>query len=163
MASTTTNYILKIESVRGETKREGKDDLIEVLSFEYGISAGHFQGEGSSKRRKYTNVRFRKLVDRSSVVIQQMLATNSKIRQATLTLSKAGGEEELIFYKVVLKDAYIVSYKVHGEDIYDEFRAFPKDEFEISFRRIEIEYEEQNNKGLKAGHVSFMDDIGSNE
>ena len=158
----STNYVLKIESVRGETKRDGKDDLIEVLSFEYGISAGHFQGEGSSKRRKYTNIRFRKLVDRSSVAIQQMLATNSKIRQATLTLSKAGGEE-LIFYKVVLKDAYIVSYKVHGEDFPDEFRAFPKDEFEISFRRIEIEYEEQNNRGLRGGHVSFMDDIGSNE
>jgi type VI secretion system secreted protein Hcp len=158
----STNYILKIESIRGETKRDGKDDLIEVLSFEYGISAGHFQGEGSSKRRKYTNIRFRKLVDRSSVVIQQMLATNSKIRQATLTLSKAGGDE-LIFYKVVLKDAYIVSYKVHGEDFPDEFRALPKDEFEISFRRIEIEYEQQNNRGLKEGHVSFMDDIGSNE
>lgn len=158
----STNYILKIESIRGETKRDGKDDLIEVLSFEYGISAGHFQGEGSSKRRKYTNIRFRKLVDRSSVVIQQMLATNSKIRQATLTLSKAGGDE-LIFYKVVLKDAYIVSYKVHGEDFSDEFRALPKDEFEISFRRIEIEYEQQNNRGLKEGHVSFIDDIGSNE
>ena len=158
----STNYILKIESIRGETKRDGKDDLIEVLSFEYGISAGHFQGEGSSKRRKYTNIRFRKLVDRSSVVIQQMLATNSKIRQATLTLSKAGGDE-LIFYKVVLKDAYIVSYKIHGEDFPDEFRALPKDEFEISFRRIEIEYEQQNERGLKEGHVSFMDDIGSNE
>ncbi len=158
----STNYILKIESIRGETKRDGKDDLIEVLSFEYGISAGHFQGEGSSKRRKYTNIRFRKLVDRSSVVIQQMLATNSKIRQATLTLSKAGGDE-FIFYKVVLKDAYIVSYKIHGEDFPDEFRALPKDEFEISFRRIEIEYEQQNKRGLKEGHVSFMDDIGSNE
>jgi len=158
----STNYILKIESVRGETRRDGKDDLIEVLSFEYGIAAGHFQGEGSSKRRKYTNVLFRKLVDRSSVTIQQMLATNSKIRQATLTLSKAGGDE-LIFYKVVLKDAYIVSYKVHGEDFPDEFRAFPKDEFEMSFRRIEIEYEEQSEQGQKAGHVSFTDDIGSNE
>jgi type VI secretion system secreted protein Hcp len=158
----STNYILEIESVRGETRRHGKDDLIEVLSFEYGISAGHFQGEGNSKRRNYTNVRFTKLIDRSSVGIQQMLATNSKIRQATLRLSKAGGDE-LIFYKVVLKDAYVVSYKLHGEDLPDEFRSMPREEFEISFRRIEVEYEEQNEKGLKAGGVSFMDDIGSNE
>ena len=33
----STNFTLKIESIRGETKRDGKDDLIEVLSFEYGI------------------------------------------------------------------------------------------------------------------------------
>jgi type VI secretion system secreted protein Hcp len=158
----STNYILKIESVRGETKRDGKDDLIEVLSFEYGMSTGHFQGEASSKRRNYTNVRFTKLIDRSSVGIQQMLATNSKIRQATLRLSKAGGDE-LIFYKVILKDAYIVSYKIRGEDLPDEFRSFPREEFEISFRRIEVEYEEQNEQGLKGGGVSFMDDIGSNE
>lgn len=162
MASTTTNYILKIDSVRGETRREGKDDLIEVLSFEYGISAGHFQGEGNSKRRAYTNVRFTKLVDRSSVTIQQMLATNSKIRQATLTLNKAGGEQ-LEFYKVTLKDAYIVSYKIRGEDLPDAYRSLPRDEFEISFRRIEIEYEEQNEQGLRKGGVSFADDIGAND
>ncbi len=158
----STNYVLKIESIRGETKRDGKDDLIEVLAFEYGISTGHFQGAANSKRRNYTNVRFTKLVDRSSVAIQQMLATNSKIRQATLSLSKAGGEQ-LIFYKVTLKDAYIVSYKIRGEDLPDEFRSMPREEFEISFRRIEIEYEEQSQKGLKAGGVSFVDDIGSNE
>ena len=158
----SSNYILKIESVRGETRRKGKDDLIEVLSFEYGVSAGHFQGEANSKRRNYTNLRFTKLIDRSGVAILQMLATNSKIRQATLTLSKAGGDE-LIFYKVILKDAYIVSYKLHGADLPDEFRSMPREEFEISFRRIEVEYEEQNEKGLKGGGVSFMDDIGSNE
>lgn len=158
----STNFTLEIESVRGETKRHGKEAIIEVLSFEYGISTGHFQWEAKSKRRNYTNVRFTKLIDRSSVGIQQMLATNSKIRQATLSLSKAGGDE-LIFYKVILKDAYIVSYKLHGEDLPDEFRSFPREEFEISFRRIEVEYEEQSEKGLKAGHVSFADDIGSNE
>jgi type VI secretion system secreted protein Hcp len=158
----STNYILKIESIRGETKRGGKDDLIEVLSFEYGMSAGHFQGEGNAKRRNYTNVRFTKLIDRSSLTIQQMLATNAKIRQATLTLSKAGGDP-LTFYKVVLKDAFIVSYKIRGEDLPDEFRSFPREEFEISFRRIEVEYEEQDQQGLRAGSVSFTDDIGSNE
>ncbi len=158
----SSNYILKIESIRGETRRNGKDDLIEVLSFEYGVSAGHFQGEATSKRRNYTNVRFTKLIDRSSVGILQMLATNSKIRQATLSLSKAGGDE-LIFYKIVLKDAYIVSYKIRGEDLPDEFRSMPRDEFEISFRRIEVEYEEQDEKGLKGGLVSFTDDIGKNE
>ena len=158
----STNFTLEIESVRGETTRHGKEDIIEVQSFEYGISTGHFQGEGNAKRRNYTNVRFTKLIDRSSVGIQQMLATNSKIRQATLRLSKAGGDE-LIFYKVILKDAYIVSYKLHGEDLPDKFRSFPREEFEISFRRIEVEYEEQNEKGLKAGQVSFADDIGSNE
>ncbi len=158
----SSNYILKIESIRGETRRNGKDDLIEVLSFEYGVSAGHFQGEATSKRRNYTNVRFTKLIDRSSVGILQMLATNSKIRQATLSLSKAGGDE-LIFYKIVLKDAYIVSYKIRGEDLPDEFRSMPRDEFEISFRRIEVEYESQNEEGLKGGLVSFTDDIGKNE
>jgi type VI secretion system secreted protein Hcp len=157
-----TNFTLEIESVRGETKRHGKEAIIEVLSFEYGISTGHFQGGANSKRRNYTNVRFTKLIDQSSVMIQQMLATNAKIRQATLRLSKAGGDE-LIFYKVILKDAFIVSYKIRGEDLPDEFRSHPRDEFEISFRRIEVEYEAQNEKGLKGGGVSFVDDIGTNE
>ncbi|MGH6801335.1 MAG: hypothetical protein ACRECZ_07970, partial [Methylocella sp.] len=60
--------------------------------------------------------------------------------------------------------AYIASYKLHGKEFFpDQFFSMPREEFEISFRRIEVEYEEQNEKGLKAGGVSFMDDIGSNE
>ncbi|MCL2385296.1 MAG: type VI secretion system tube protein Hcp [Alphaproteobacteria bacterium] len=157
----STNYILKIESIRGETRRDGKDDLIEVLSFEYGISAGHFEGR-QTKRRNYTNIKFSKIVDRSTAAIQQMLVSNSNIRQATLTLSKAGGDQ-LVYYTLILKDAYIVSYKVHGEDFPDDYRALPREEFEISFRQIEVDYEVQNQKGLKGGAVSFRDDIGTNE
>ncbi len=160
---TSTNYVLQVESVRGETRRNGKDDLIEILAFEYGISAGHFQGEPGHKRRTYTNVRFKKLIDRASVTIQQMLAQNSNIRQATLTLSKSGGTEPLVFFKLVLKDGYFTSYKVRGEESADEYASMPREEFEISFGRIEIEYAEQNEKGLKGGSVNFADDIATNE
>jgi type VI secretion system secreted protein Hcp len=159
----TTNYTLQIESVRGETKRNGKTDLIEVLGFEYGVSAGHFQGETGHRRRSYTNVRFTKLTDRSSVTIQQMLAQNSKIRQATLSLTKSGGDEPLVYYKVVLKDGFFTSFKIRGEDAADEYASMPREEFEISFRRIEIEYEEQSETGVKGGSVSFADDIATNE
>ncbi|WP_400770865.1 type VI secretion system tube protein Hcp [Methylosinus sporium] len=158
----STNYTLQIDSVRGEARRGGKDDLIEVLGFEYATTANHFQGEPGHKRRSYSNVRFRKVVDRSSVTIQQMLAQNTKVRKATLSLTKGGGEP-LVYYTLILKDAYFVSYKICGEDAADEFAALPKEEFEISYRRLEVEYEAQDDRGLKDGAVSFADDIASND
>jgi type VI secretion system secreted protein Hcp len=157
-----SDYILKIESVRGETKRaNSEDDSIQVMTFEFGMSSSHFQGPGP-KHRSYTNIRFAKLLDRSSTAIQQLLATNTKIRQATLTVRKAGGEQ-IGYYAIILKDAFVVSYKIKGEDLPDEFRSLPRDEFEISFSKIEIEYSEQTQKGLKGATSTFRDDICSNE
>jgi type VI secretion system secreted protein Hcp len=158
----SSDYILKIESVRGETKRaNSEDESIQVMTFELGMSSSHFEGPGP-KHRRYTNLRFTKLLDRSSTALQQMLATNSKIRQATLTVRKAGGEQ-IIYYTIILKDAFIVSYKIRGEELPDEFRSLPRDEFEISFSKIEIEYSDQTQKGFKGSTSTFRDDIRSNE
>ncbi len=159
-----SDYILKIESVRGETRRrDGDDDLIEVLTFEFGASSSHFQGGPTTKHRAYSNMRFTKLLDKSSTTIQQLLSTNAQIRQATLTARKAGGEQHLIYYKVVLRDAYVVSYKVRGEDLPDEYRSMPRDEFELSFTKIDVEYTEQTQRGTRGVTKNFSDDVRSNE
>ena len=155
-----TNYHLTIESVRGEMKREQKDHGIEVMTFEFGASVARDGASGQGKqRRQYTDVKFTKLVDRSSPTLQSMLATNSKIKTATLVVAKAGGDNPLEYYKVILSDAYIASYKIRGADFQDQWGAIPRDEFSINFRKIEVTYVKQDQKGLPDGSVMFSDEI----
>ena len=155
-----TNYHLTIESVRGEMKRDQKDHGIEVMTFEFSSSVARDGASGQGKqRRQYTDVKFTKLVDRASPTLQSMLATNSKIKTATLVARKAAGDTALEFYKLVLTDGYISSYKIMGADFQDQWGAIPRDEFSINFRKIEVTYVKQDQKGNADGSVMFADEV----
>ncbi len=154
-----TDFELKIESVKGEMKRNTGDG-IQILRFEFGAEAARDGASGAAKqRRTYTDVKFSKLTDRASPTILSMLATNSKIRTATLTAKKAAGDKRLVFYKVILSDGYISSYKIVGADFEDKFGSLPRDEFTINFRKIQVEYVPQGQGGDRDGGVVFMDEI----
>jgi type VI secretion system secreted protein Hcp len=156
------DYKLVIESVRGEMKREGTHDGIDVQRFEFGAEVARDGASGLARqRRRYSDVKFTKLVDRASPTLQSMLATNTKIRKATLSCYKGDGDKRLLFYQVTLSDAYISAYRIIGEDFRDEFGAIPRDEFSINFRKIDVDYTKQNNKGDADGTISFSDQLDS--
>src|SRR4051812_12372437 len=111
-----TDYNLVIESVRGELKRDNNRGGMDILRVEVGAQVARAGAGGQARqRRRYTDVTFHKLVDRSSPTLQTMLATNAKIKTATLNCFKAAGDKRLLYYKVTLMDAYISSYKIVGE------------------------------------------------
>lgn len=155
-----TDYHLLIEGVRGEFKRDGKDEGIEIQRFEFGAQVARDGASGQARqRRRYTDVKFNKVLDRASPTLQTMLATNAKIKKATLSVHKAAGDKRLLYYKVILSDAYVSFYNVVGEDSEDRFGSIPRDEFCINFRKIEVEYTKQSQEGDKDGGVSFSDTL----
>jgi len=155
----TTDYHLIIESIRGETKRPTGDDGMDILRFELAADVVRDGMTGQAQgRRRYTDMKFHKILDKASPTIMQMLAQNAKIRKATLTCRKTGGHA-LEYYKIVLSDAYIASYKVVGADFKDEFGAIPREEFTINYRKIDVEYTKQNDKGGADGTVNFSDSL----
>jgi type VI secretion system secreted protein Hcp len=156
----SVDYKLVIESVRGEMKRDGKDDGIEVQSFEFGAEVARDGASGTARqRRRYSDVKFTKLVDRASPTLQSMLATNAKIKKATLSVYKGDGDKRLLYYQLTLSDGYISSYRIVGQDRDDQFGAIPRDEFSINFRKIDVDYTKQNQKGDADGTVSFSDQL----
>jgi type VI secretion system secreted protein Hcp len=159
-----TDYRLTIDSVRGELKRPTtQPEAIEVLSFEFSADAPHDAATGQATgRRRYSDVTFTKLVDKSSPMLQTMLAQHSNIRKATLTCFKAGDHGELLkFYEVSWSDAFISSYRVRGQFLPDEFAALPRDEFTINFRKIEVKYTVQASLGGSAGDTMFTDELNA--
>ena len=159
----STDYELVIESVRGEMRRDGADNKIDIQKFEFETHVAREGASGVSRmRRQYTDVTFTKLLDRASPTLQSMLATNSVIKTATLKVYKAAGDQRLLYYKLILSDGYISSYKIVGEHLHDEYGAIPRDEFSINFRKIEVDYTKQAQEGGGSGSVSFTDTLDSN-
>jgi type VI secretion system secreted protein Hcp len=158
-----TDYQLVIESVKGEMKRDGKEEGIEVFEFRFEADIPRDAATGQARaRRRYSDITFVKLLDRSSPIIMQMLSTHSKIKKATLTLHKAGDIDKdgtpLKYYTLVVSDAYISSYKIHGDGSLVDIATIPRDEFTINYRKIEIEYKPQNAKGMAEGSTMFADE-----
>lgn len=159
-----TDYRLTIDSVRGELRRTAQNEGMEIQSFEYSADAPHDAATGQATgRRRYSDVTFAKLLDKSSPMLQLMLSHHSKIRKATLTCYKAGdGGDMLKYYEVIWSDAYISSYRIRGEDRGDEFGALPRDEFTLNFRKVEVNYTMQTAQGGSAGSTSFADELNEN-
>ena len=156
-----TDYHLTIDSVRGELKRNAQAESIEIISFEYNADSPHDAGSHEpSGRRRYSDVTFTKLLDRSSPILQTMLSQHSKIKKATLTCFKAGDHGEMLkYYEVSWSDAFVSSYRVRGEKLTDEFGSLPREEFSINFRKIEVTYILQASHGGSAGGTVFIDEF----
>jgi type VI secretion system secreted protein Hcp len=74
-------------------------------------------------------------------------ATGEHIKEATLTVRKAGGEQQE-FYKITLEDVMISSYQAGGSGN----QALPVDQFSLNFAKIDFEYKPQKEDGsLDAG------------
>lgn len=157
------DYHLVIEAVRGELKRADKDEGIEIHSFEFSTEVPKDMTTGMARgRRRYSDVKFRKILDKSSPALQQMLAQHAEIKTATLTCQKAGDSGVMLeYYKVVWSNAYVSSYHISGENRPDEFGPIPRDEFTLNFNKVEFTYTMQASKGGKAGSTSFADELNN--
>ena len=154
-----TDYRLRIDAVRGESKR--LENGIDILSFEFSTDNTHDAMTGQAHgRRRYSDVTFTKIVDQASPVIQALLARNAMIKKATLTCQKMGADRTMFcYYELILSDAVISYYKLRGQELADEFGPIPREEFKINFGKIEVNYTLQGTKGSGEGSTSFSDEL----
>jgi len=161
----SASYIVKIEGVRGESKKRNEEGVIEINSFAFGVTN---QGSGVSdkhKRRHYTDVHIKKYVDKSSTNIMNLLRRNAMIEKVSIIARKATGTGDYLeFLKIKLHDAYISTYNISGDKDSDgpDDMPLPQDEFTVNFRKIEVEYSAQDNKGQGEGATTFMDELNLN-
>ena len=86
------DFILKIEGVRGESKKKEEEPPIEIDAFSYELSSHSGALQTRTRGRRYTDITFKKRLDKSSIAIQQMLIQNAKINKVTFTAIKTGGK-----------------------------------------------------------------------
>lgn len=150
-----SDFIVKIDGIKGETKVANFADGIDVLSFSWGVSnGGSFasQGGGGSGRADFQDLSFMKLVDKSSPLIAKACAEGTHIATASLHVRKAGGVQEE-FYTIELKDVLISSYQpaASGPEI--------SEAFSLNYAKIKFDYKPQDEKGKVGSAVNFTYDL----
>ncbi len=143
--------------VKGEARSTGHTDDIVVAGWHWGIAASSAIGSTvATSRRSYTALTVIKGIDSATTALMSALATNDEVKEAKLTMRRAGGEQE-DFFLVTLKAARITSLN-HEVDHTGNTREV----IGISFTEVEVEYRNQRGSGQRGASTMFNDAIATN-
>ena len=141
---------LKLGDLKGESQKEGFEDQIEVLSWNWGASQSGTTHEGSGSGAGKVNVQdmsFAHYVDTSSANVLKACCAGIHFPEAILTLRKAGGDNPLDYLIITLNDIIVTSFSVGGSGGEDR----NVENFTLNFGRFKYAYQPQDEKGAKSG------------
>ena len=141
-------------TIKGEGTTEGHTGDITVHTWAWGVAANTAIGSTqATARRSYRNLVLTKGVDSASTGLLSALVTNDEVKEATLTMRKAGGEA-LDYFRMTLSGARIVNV-----DLEVPPSGLAVERVTIAFTKVEIEYKPQGVAGLGAGSTTFDDEV----
>lgn len=157
-----SDYLLKIDGIKGESTDAKHKDEIEVESFSWGCTnPGSFasSGGGGAGKVSFQDLHFTSRVSVASPNLMLACATGQHIKSAILTVRKAGKEQQE-FYIVKLSDTLVSSYQSGGSE---GSNALPVDQFSLNFAKIEFEYKAQKPDGSLGAPVKGGYDLKQNK
>ena len=145
---------LTVEGVKGESQRAGHEEEIELISFSFGASnpssvgIGKGGGVGAVDLHSFT---FEKHTDAASADMFKHCCSGKHYPQAKLTFYKAGGDGGALDYLIFeLEEVFVDNIQWSGS----EGAGIPSEMVSFSFGKVVVTYNQQDEKGAKAG--SFM-------
>ncbi|MDQ6684701.1 MAG: type VI secretion system tube protein Hcp [Pseudomonadota bacterium] len=140
--------------IKGESRTDKHVDDIEVMAWHWGVEAGSAIGSGAAtSRRHYKSLVVEKRIDAASTGLLSALATNDEIKEAVLTLRKAGGSA-LDYYKMTIANARVI-----GIDVAVDCAGGPTETVTMAYTKIDIQYVSQTAAGGNAATTSFNDEL----
>jgi len=140
--------------IKGEGSTAGHVDDIEVLRWNWGVAAGSAIGStGATARRQYKHLVVCKRIDSASTGLLSALATNDEVREATISMRKAGGEA-LDYLTMTLRSARVVAV-----DIDVDGEGWPTESVSLAYTKIDVEYKRQQASGISGAAFSFNDEV----
>ena len=150
-------------AVHGQINGEAQDDKhkneIEVLGWSWGIQGKPSLGGGTaSGKATIRELKVVKNVDKASTALMGAVRTNETIKEAVLTLRKAGGKTPLEYLKITIEQGRIVSLEIDGGDVSGSSTVTER--ITLSFNKIAVEYTPQGGDGQPLGSTTFQDQWG---
>jgi type VI secretion system secreted protein Hcp len=151
----------KIGDIKGESLDNKHKDEVEVLSWSWGVSQSGSISQGSGAgagKANFNDFHFTHRVDKASPVLLKACATGEHIKDATITVRKAGkGQQEFLIIK--MNDVLITSVSPGGA-------ADPgvlSESVAMQFAKVHLEYKPQKADGSLDVGLHFKYDIKGNK
>jgi type VI secretion system secreted protein Hcp len=140
---------LKIEGIEGESTDSAHKGEIDIFSFSWGcnqtstVSGG---GGGGAGKASFQDLHFNASASKASPLLFKACATGQHIKQAVLTVRKAG-ERQQEFIKIELEDVLVSSYLPAGDTGGDR----PAEEVALNFAKITYSFTTDGGNVVSAG------------
>ncbi len=147
----------RIGTIEGESRDAKHKDEIEVLSWSWGLSQSGSAGQGSggsAGKVSFHEFSFTHHVDKASPLLMKACATGEHIKDATITLRKAGkGQQEYLV--IAMTDLLVTSVSTSvsaGGDATIESVG-------LAFAKVDLEYKPQKQDGSLDVGIHFKYDL----
>lgn len=155
------DMFLKLDSVDGESTDSTHADEIDLLSWTFSAAqagtAGTGPGTGSGKV-SIQDIAITKRVDRSSPILFYMCATGSHLKEATLTVRKAGGTEPVEYLVCKMEHVLVTGYSTNGSQGQEEL----VEQVSLSFKKVGFVYTPQLDDGTGGPTIEKGWNVGEN-
>lgn len=155
------DYFLKIDGVPGESVDSKHKGAIQLEAFSWGeTNPGSFErgGGGGAGKVQMQDLAFTSVVDKASPVLMLACATGKHMKEAVLTVRKAGKDQQE-YLVIKLKDVIVTSYQAGGA----EQGAGPVVQASLGFSQIQMEYRPQKPDGSLDSAVKAGWDVVKNK
>ena len=156
-----SDIFAKIGDIKGESLDAKHKDEVEVLSWSWGVSqSGSIAsgGGGGEGKASFNDFNFTHRIDKASASLMKACATGSHIKEATITVRKAGkGQQEFLIIK--MNDVLITSVQM---SMSNDAKAAAEN-VAMQFAKVDLEYKAQKADGTLDAGIHFKYDIKTNK
>ncbi len=156
------DMFIKIDGIKGESADDKHKDEIDVLSWSWGASQSgtmHIATGGGSGKASFQDLSFTKYVDVASPMLLKACSLGDHIKEAVVTVRKAGGKDPLEYIKITLNDCLISSISTGGSGGEDRLT----ENLTMNFGKFKFEYNPQTATGTGKGWMPFSFDIAKHK
>ena len=156
-----SDIFAKIGDIKGESLDDKHKGEIEILSWSWGVTQSGTMahgGGGGEGKANFNDFNFTHHIDKASPVLLKACATGEHIKEATITVRKAGkGQQEFL----IIKMADIIITGVAPSGAGDG--AATAEHVALQFAKVDLEYKPQKQDGSLDAGVHFKYDIKGNK
>ena len=151
----------RLGTIKGESQDARHKDQIEVLSWSWGVSqsgAVAHGGGGGAGKASFHDFSFTHHIDRATPALMRACATGEHLKDATITLRKAGkGQQEYLV--ITMTDVLVtsVSMSVGAEG------GATVESVALAFAKVDLEYRPQKPDGSVDAGIHFRYDLKANK
>ena len=155
-----SDIFAKLGDIKGESLDDKHKDEIEVLSWSWGVTNAATRAAGTGAgagKASFHDLSFTHKIDKASPVLMKSCATGQHIKEATITLRKAGkGQQEFLIIK--MNDVLVTAVSDA-----DGAEAGPVESVSLAFAKVDVEYKPQKADGSLDAGLHFKYDLKANK
>jgi type VI secretion system secreted protein Hcp len=155
------DIFLKLDGIKGESADAKHKEEIDVLAWSWGMSQSgtmHTGGGGGAGKVNVQDISITKPLDKASPLLAARCAQGEHIKQALLTVRKAGTQQQE-YLKITLTDCLVSSISTGGS----EGQETLTENVSLNFAQYKFEYWPQKPDGSLGGVVASGYNIKENK